>query len=213
MIKKETYFQSLQSWFPEFVMPQIRYPFRGGEQIVKFAQDHALKILEDPSDTKSQKNVQLPNYHLQDMKIPRNLLQSFDVIFKPKEMTCRGNFGKVFKEVFENISGQFPKANVLIIKTNLKQSDLSFFQKTFPLMFPERQIPLFFGNKIQKSPREKVQQWIQAKSETNDLITDPFCAAGFEAEFVIVIGSLNSLSAISRATLLLAVIEYSGNLK
>ena len=40
-----------------------------------------------------------------------------------------------------------------------------------------------------------------------DLITDTFHAVGFEAEFVIVLGSRTSLSAASRATTKLAIID------
>ena len=67
------------------------------------------------------------------------------------------------------------------------------------------QEPLRF-NTFYRNEEEQIKDWIKGKKDC-DLITDIFHAAGFEAEFVIVFGNRNSLSAASRATTKLAIVE------
>ena len=50
-------------------------------------------------------------------------------------------------------------------------------------------------------------QFLHIGNKNCDLITDTFHAVGFEAEYVIVFGSRTSLSAASRATTKLAIID------
>ena len=65
---------------------------------------------------------------------------------------------------------------------------------------------------IHTDHQSHVKDWTKGNKKC-DLITDIFHAAGFETEFVIVFGSRTSLSAASRATSKLAIIDIEAYLK
>ena len=65
--------------------------------------------------------------------------------------------------------------------------------------------PIFYHT-VRQDNQSHVKDWAKGNKKC-DLITDIFHTAGFEAEFVIVFGSRTSLSAASRATSKLAIIE------
>ena len=72
-----------------------------------------------------------------------------------------------------------------------------------------------YKSSYQKSTKEdekEVKKWIKGEKDC-DLVTDIVHAAGFEAEFVIVFGNRTSLSAASRATTKLAIVEFDKRIR
>ena len=59
---------------------------------------------------------------------------------------------------------------------------------------------LFCGSSLTYSVsdgKEDIKEWMRGKNKTysaRDLITDEYCVAGYEADLVIYLGSINSLS-------------------
>ena len=67
----------IESWFPGWYMPKMRYPLRGGAEIVKFVQESNRPYVLDLD--KNNKRIQLPSLHLCNLEIPQNLTHSYKV--------------------------------------------------------------------------------------------------------------------------------------
>lgn len=192
--------EKIESWFPDWHMPQMRYPLRGSAEIVHFVKHNNepyLKKLTEVDD-----KIQLPSLHLGNLEIPQNLIRAYKTeLFEGKEV--KKMVEKLdFSPVFERLGSEH---NFLIIM------DDSLYEHLLDGLMKRPNMPLRY-NLLMKDDENKVKKWI--KGDRNcDMITDIFHAAGFEAEFVIVFGNRTSLSSASRATTNLAVVEIDQSIK
>ena len=196
----EANFDLIESWFPGWFVPKLRYPLRGSAEIVKFVkhnnQPYLKKLTEDD------KEIQLPSLHLGNLEIPQNLIRAYKPeLFVGKEV--KKMVEKLdFSPVFEKLGSEH---NFLIIM------DDSLYDHLLDGLIKRPKMPLRY-NLLMKDDENEVKKWI--KGDRNcDMITDIFHAAGFEAEFVIVFGNRTSLSAASRATTKLAVVEINQSIR
>ena len=186
--------EKIESWFPDWHMPQMRYPLRGSAEIVHFVKHNNepyLKKLTEVDD-----KIQLPSLHLGNLEIPQNLIRAYKTeLFEGKEV--KKMVEKLdFSPVFERLGSEH---NFLIIM------DDSLYEHLIYGLMKRPKMPLRY-NLSMKNNENEVKKWIKGDRD-RDLITDIFHAAGFEAEFVIVFGNRTSLSAASRATTKLAIVE------
>lgn len=197
------HFDEFKDWFPNFYWPQMIYPHRGGKEIVAFTKKMNMDFLKRQ---KSLDRLQLANFHLKNVEIPQNLLPSCKVKFYKKcgpldddYMTPKEQLRKAFKWMKTGFSWTIPI--LVVCCTNDEWDIFNDYQVWF-----NRPKPLFY-HKANKSPLENIKSWVYGDQQKCDLVTDPFHAAGFEHDFVIVIGNPKfSISAASRATTKLAFI-------
>ena len=187
----------LQKWFPDFYVPTMTYPLRGTSPIVDFVKKNNEEMLRNITKS-AEDRVQLPSVHLSRVEIPRNLVKAYSVDEVSKGQGEVSMFD-VMKELFANFSKDDP---VLIIKQAKlgyqKDKDFQRFLDTY-----ERGSPLYYSSEF-KSSENDVKEWTKGE-KCCDLVTDAVYAAGFQADFVIVIGNKYGLnSAASRAIIKLA---------
>ena len=188
----DDYFSQIESWFPGWYLPKMKYPLRGGSEIVEFVKTQNDTFLQNP---RGNGQIQLPSLHIGSMKIPHT---SYKVEVFDGDEAIKMIEDLDFSAVFEKLGAE---NNFLII------IDENFFGTIFPegsyMKRPNQ--PLFY-HPLRKDNESHVKDWTKGNKNC-DLITDIFHAVGFEAEFVIVFGSRTSLSAASRATTKLAIID------
>ena len=205
----DEYAAEIQSWFPEFYLPTLRYPLRGGAKIVQYAKEVNNVFLDLLQD-----KVQLPKIHMANVEVPHNLISSFDPkIFdyeKFGEMVKQQDFFEIFS-AFEHNVNYLIVIEPYLLKNNTfgidGNDDIEAIRKKFAERFGREELPLIWTSKI-KSPEQDVRAWVKGNKNC-DLITEPPLAAGFESEFVVVFWNHQSLSAISRATTTLIVVEVN----
>ena len=184
----------LQEWFPDFHIHTMTYPLRGTSHIVKFVKKNNGEVLKKNLKADDEQ-VQLPTVHLCKLKIPRNLVNAFEVIEVSRAF--KDSIVDVMKELFTHFSKE---DNVLVIKgTKLSLQE----EKEFYNFMNEKRHPLYFSNTL-KSPEKDVRKWIKGEKR-GDLVTDNIFATGFEADYVIALGTDYTISsAASRAIIKLA---------
>ena len=201
--------KDLKSWFPDFYIPILRYPLRGGAKIVQFAKETNDLLLQMPDD-----ELQLSKLHMANVEIPYNLLPSYEPVMYDFE-----KFGEMllqqqkFSQIFQNFGHD---SNYLIIinsnvlkehfDLNIDKVDTQEARQILAKIFGRSNLPLIYYKKS-KSSEKDVKNWTGGNKNC-DLITDSFHATGFESESVIVFWThTKSLSAISRATIKLVIVE------
>ena len=198
----------LTNWFPDFYLPTLRYPLRGGAKIVQFAKETNDLLLQMPDY-----ELQLSKLHMANVKIPYNLLPSYEPVMydfeKFGEMLQQQNFSKIFQNFGQDtyyliiINSNVLKEN---FDLNIDKVDTQKASKILAKLFQRDKFPLICYNKSKNSDSD-IQNWIRGNKNC-DLITDSFHATGFESESVIVFWThTKSLSAISRATIKLVIVE------
>ena len=199
----DDYFSQIESWFPGWNLPKMQYPLRGGSEIVEFVKTQNNTFLLKQQWQNNGK-TQLPTLHIGSMKIPENLCTSYKVEVFEGEEAIKMIEDLDFSAVFEKMGAE--NNFLIIIEENF-----------FNILFHggsnmKRQNQPIFYHTARKDNQSHVKDWTKGNKKC-DLITDIFHAAGFEAEFVIVFGSRTSLSAASRATSKLAIIDIESYLK
>ena len=208
--------EEVQSWFPGFYLPTLRYPLRGGAKIVQYAKE-VNNVFLDLLQGKDK--VQLPKIHMANAEIPHNLTSSFDPHVYDYEkfgvMMKNKDFSEIFTNFEHNVNYLIIIEPYLLLNKDTFGIDcndgIDAIRNSFAKCFGREQIPLIYTSKF-KSPEQDVRSWVKGNKNC-DLITEPLLAAGFESEFVVVFWNHQSFSAISRATTTLIIVEVNMGLK